>query len=238
MMTMMLRVVPLLLLLCAAAAAAQAPAQKEPAIEKLGASTFRIGRMIVDTAKREVSVPGTVNAPSTLEFVANTPDGMRAYETAFTLDSSAISFNAALLLIDLDPARSKPSKFQFDPSTPEGDPVEIEVEWQDGGRKRRDKIEEFLFDQRTKKTLPSGPWVYTGSTWFETYDERKRAFAAQVEGVLIGLMHGPQALIDNPRNDAVGGYGRIILNPQLNLAEKTPITLIVRALPLPAKQKR
>lgn len=236
----MLRLLTLLMVIAAAPVSAQGPppAEKPPAVEKLSATTYRIGRLHVDTARREVVVPGTVNEVSTLEFVANTRNGAKAYESAFTLDTGAISFNAALLLVGLDPSRSKPSMMQFDPNPPQGDPVEIEVEWQAGGKSRRVKVDELLYDQRSKKTLPPGPWVYTGSTFYDPGDGRGRVFLAEIEGVLIGLMHGPQALIDNPRNDAVGGYGAIVLNPNAGLSPNTAVTLTVRALPVTGKQKR
>ena len=43
---------------------------------------FRIGEIKVDTTKREASVAGKVNPVETLEFVANTQNGMKAYESA------------------------------------------------------------------------------------------------------------------------------------------------------------
>ena len=58
--------------------------------------------------RSELTVAGTVNPDvRTLEFIANARDGIKAYETAVTLDTDAITFNAALLLIGLDKSRSK-----------------------------------------------------------------------------------------------------------------------------------
>ena len=54
---------------------------------------------------------------------------------------------------------------QFDPETPQGDPVSVEIEWGN----RRVAIEELLFDQRTKKTLQAVPWIYTGSTTLTSF---------------------------------------------------------------------
>ena len=220
------------------AVAAQAPPDKPAPVEKLGPTSYRIGKLRVDTARREVVVPGTVNPVTVLEFVANTPEGVKAYESAFTLETSAVSFNAALLLIGLDPARARPPQMQFDPAPPAGDPVDIEVEWTAGGRTRRLKIHELLFDQGSKKTLAPGPWVYTGSTFVDYGGDTGTRYLAEADGVLIGLMHGPQPIIENPRGDALGRYGAIVLNPELALTENTPVTVIVRALPLDPKPKR
>src|SRR5688500_1910903 len=133
------------------------------AVEKTGDNTYRIGVMHLDTKKKELVVPGTVNDVMVLEFVANTLGGFKAYESALTLNTNAVSFNAALLVLGVDPARSRAPEFQFDPKAPEGDPVELTVSWNDGRRTRTVDIEELIYDQRTKRTLKKGPWVYTGS---------------------------------------------------------------------------
>jgi hypothetical protein len=204
--------------------------QAPPApVQKIGPNQYQIGPAIrVDTAKREVSVSGRFNeGVDVVEFVANTMNGAKAYESALTLHTDAISFNAALLLIGLDPARSKPSKRQFDTDPPSGDPVDIIVEAMLPVRKQF-RIDELLFDNRTKATIPPGPWVYTGSTMINTgFGPR---YLAELDGVLIGLMHGPQAIIDNPRNDAVQGYGSIVLNPKLGIQPGSAATLTVKAL--------
>ena len=214
---------PFVLTLCVVAAA-EAQQQSRPpspvhpdtpkpsAITKLTATTFRIGDITIDTAAKTLSVTGTVNEASTLEFLANTVQGRKAYESALTLNTNAVSFNAALLLLGLDHARSKPSSVQFDPAAPEGDPVELTVTWTDGGKPRMAPIEELLFDQRANRTFSKGPWVYTGSRFYDTGE--LRFYLAEQDGVLIGFMHGPQSIIDNPRADAIGGFGYLHLESE------------------------
>ena len=218
----------LILVLCVAAAAeAQQPAPKPAAITKLSATTFRIGEMTIDTAASSLSVPGTVNDVTTLEFVANTLNGPKAYESALTLNTNAVNFNAALLLLGLDPAHGKPSARQFDPAAPEGDPVEVTVTWNVDGKPRTVLIEELLLDAQKKQTLPKGPWVYTGSRFF---DPEHRFYMAEQDGVLIGFMHGPQSIIDNPRADALGRFGFFVVNPQLGLKPGSAITVTVKSV--------
>jgi hypothetical protein len=219
----------LLVFVCDRDVQAQAPPGQPappPPVQKLGDNLYRIGMLRVDTAKREVSAPGIINDVMTLEFAANTRGGLKAYESAVTVQSDAITFNAALLLIGLDPSRGRPSKFQFDPGTPEGDPVSVELVFGN----RRVPIEELLLDQRTGDTLRAGPWVYTGSTFFDNGQGQGKMFLAEVDGVLVGMMHGPAALIENPRSDAVKGYGAFVINPKLGLAPGSAVTLVVTAL--------
>lgn len=238
----MSRWLPLLAILATTAVLAQQPAPLPPpletpgrgapaAVEKLGPNSYRMGTLKIDTAKREVVVPGTVNPVNVLEFVANTKGGAKAYESALTLDCNAFTFNAAMLLIGLDPARGRPAAMQFDRTPPKGDAVDIAVEWVQDGEQRRVPIERLLFDQRSNKTIPEGPWVYAGSTFVDFGDGTGKYFMAELDGVLIGFMHGPQAIIDNPRNDALDGFGAIVFNTSLGLEPETSVTLKVTAVP-------
>jgi hypothetical protein len=101
----------------------QPPAPAPAPAERLGPNLYRLGRIRVDTAKREISLPGTINDAMILEFVANTVGGFKAYESALTLETNAITFNTALVLIGLDKSRARLPDRHFDPIPPAGDPV-------------------------------------------------------------------------------------------------------------------
>lgn len=211
-----------------------APPAPPPTVQRLSDTTVRIGQLTVNTATREVTMPGRLNDVMVLEFIANTRGGAKAYESAITLEADAVTFNTAMLLIGLDPARSKPSQRQFDPEPPAGDPVDLFVSWND---RERVRIEELIFDRRSNRTLPPRTWVYTGSSFIIDSDGRRR-FTAELDGVLIGFMHSPSSIIENPLNDALGIYGALVLNPNLGLPPNAPITLTVKALPRPAAADR
>lgn len=201
------------------------PLQPKPQIETLGPGLFRIQNITIDVKAREIRVPGHINKVDMLEFIANTPGGMKAYESAFTVETTAVNFNTALLLIGMDKSRSRVPTQHFDPIAPAGDPVELWFELRGTAPGKRRHVEDLLLDQRTKTTLPAGPWVYTGSTVLP--DGR---YVAELDGVLIGFVHSPAPIIENPRSGAVGAFGSFVLNPDLRLPPLTPITLIVRAL--------
>lgn len=216
--------------LCApSGAAAQqpgAPAPRQAPVEKLGNNLFRVGNIRVDTAKREISVPGSVNDVSVLEFVANTKGGMKAYESALTIETDAVTFNLALVLIGLDKAHGKAPTRHFDPTGPVGDPVEITVEVL-GGDKARDPFpaEHLLFDRKTNQVVPGGGWVYTGSTFVDG-----NRYMAEMDGTLIGFVHSPSPIIEYAPGAGIGSYGSIVLNPSLGLAPRTSVMLRVRAI--------
>lgn len=195
-------------------------------VEKLGDGLYRVGKIRVDTKRAEIAVPGKVNDAMTLEWVANTVTGGKAYESALTLDTDGVTFNAALLLIGLDKKNARVPDRHFDPVPPKGDPVEIWVEWREGGTTRRTGIEQLLYDQRTKAPMEPGGWVYTGSSM---YDNNFRADSDG--GVLIGFVHSPAPVIENRSTGAVDAFGSVIFNKQLGLLPGTSITLAVKSAP-------
>jgi hypothetical protein len=192
----------------------------------LGENRLRIGHIQVDVAAREVTVTGHVNDVQFLEWVANTAGGLKGYESAITADTDAITFNTALLLIGLDKAHARVPTQHFDPVPPRGDPVELWIEWGEASQRKRIRIEQLLLNKRTNTTLQEGPWVYTGSTFFPD-----GGYMAELDGVLIGFVHSPAPIIENPGAGAVGAFGSIVWNKEL-LAPGTTVSLIVKALPL------
>jgi hypothetical protein len=206
---------------------APAPPQSPAPIERLGPDRLRIGRVEVNVARREVSVPGTVTTAEVLEFIAVARQGFKAYESALELDTNAVGFNLALILIGLDASGAVVPKFHIDPTPPQGDPLDLFVEWDDSGRRRRVRAEELVYNTLSKATLSEGPWVYTGSTFVA----EQRAYLSEIEGTLIGFVHTPAPVIESPRPLGQGDYGANRLNPSLNLKAGTMVTLIVRALP-------
>ena len=210
-----------------AAVDGHAPTTPAP-IERLGPSLLRVGNVKVNTATKQISVPGVVTeAAGVLEFVAMTKGGFKGYETALELDTNAINFNVALILIGIDPDRSIPPKRQFDPSIPQGDPVEMWVEWDESKDRRKVRVEQLIYNRQSNTTLPEGPWVYTGSVFVTG----AKALLADIEGSLIGFAHTPATIIDSPRPLPATSYGNDVLNPALNLKPGTAIQFTVRALP-------
>ena len=201
-----------------------------PAVERLGTNLFRVGTIRVDTAGRELSVAGKINPDvTTLEFIANTRNGLKAYETAITLDTDAITFNTALILIGLDrtKARNVPT-VHFDPATPEGDRVEVFVECP-ARECARMPAERLMYDRESKQTVAEGTWVYTGSSFLP--DGR---YLAQIDGTLIGFVHNPSTIIEYAAGAGLNRWGSIVLNPTLGLAPGTAVTMTVKAVRPPA----
>jgi hypothetical protein len=202
----------------------QPPKPSEP-VEKLGPALYRIGRVRVDTATRVLTVAGHINPVQTLEFIANTRGGLKAYESAVTLDTDGVDFNVGLLLMGLDVSHSRVPKRHFDPTPPEGDRVSITVEWSRGSERVRIPAEQLMFDKVAQQPVPTAAWVYTGSAILP--DGR---YLANVDGVVIGFVHSPAPIIEHVGGAGVNRYGQIVLNPNLGLDPDMPVTLTVQAL--------
>jgi hypothetical protein len=209
----------------AAAQVRNPPPKAASPIERLSPDTLRIGNVVVDTTKKQVTVKGVVNEVTTLEFVANTKGGYKAYESALELDTNAINFNVAMILIGLDHTHATVPKMHLDPTPAGGDPVDIWVEWDENGKPRRVRAEQLVYNLQTKQTLAEGPWVYTGSV----FSNENNAYLADIDGTLIGFVHTPSPIIESPRPIGRNEYGNNVINPALNLKAGTMVTVIVRA---------
>jgi hypothetical protein len=231
------------LILAAGAGVAQAQTKGRPPkspVLKVRDGVYRVGAIEVDTIKKEMTVTGKINSDVTvLEFVANTLGGQKAYESAITIDTDGVTFNTALLLLGVDPARSRVPKQHFDPIAPKGDPLEVWVSWNPAtashplgpnapganpAAAKKVRIEQLLYDESRKTTMPEGPWVYTGSTFLP--DGR---FWAEADGILIGFVHSPAPVIESIGGAGVNRFGAIILNPNIGLSPGLEVTLTVRA---------
>ena len=202
------------------------PPAAPPPVERLGPSLFRVGSIRVDTAKRLITLTGKVNdGVSTLEYIANTSNGMKAYETALTLDTDAYAFNTSLLLIGLDQSRTKNfPRGHFDPNVPDGDKVEIFIECPNGECKRL-PAEQLIYDNERKQAVSGASWVYTGSTFL-----RDGRYLAHLDGVLVSFSHDPASIIELGAGAGLSKYGSIVMNPSLGLTPGVAITMTIRAL--------
>jgi hypothetical protein len=195
-----------------------------PAPKKVGENLVQLGNILVNTKSDEVTVSGRVLPDRVLEFIASTKMGAKSYESAIELDTDAVTFNLAMIMIGLDRSRAVVPQMHFGPNVA-GDPVEIWVEWGTGKATRKIRIDELLYDERARKVPEMGAWVYTGSTMYPSGD-----FAAEVDGVIIGFVHDPASIIENTVGSGINAYGTIRLNPALELQAGTAVTLTVKAI--------
>ena len=164
--------------------------QGEPSIEKLSDTVYRIGTVILDQGKNEISVEGKVNMQSgMIEYLACARRG-KLHESVLVLDAEPYQLQVALLLFGLEPGGGL--EYQGDPRTPQGDSLEIWVEWEEEGKTKRHRIEDFVYNIARKRTMRHTPWIFVGSRVVDG------TFMADVERSIIATYHDPMAIIDNP----------------------------------------
>ena len=76
-----------------------------------------------------------------------------------------------------------------------GDNLLVTATWKDKADKEHmTPVEDWLINRQTKKAVPGGPWIYTGSMF-----GADSGFLAQQLGAFISVVTNPSALINNPR---------------------------------------
>ena len=161
-------------------------------IENPSRGVYKIGNAIADQNNKLVKIKGKINEVTwvDVEYLAVGKKG-KAHESIIVLDVEPLHLNIALILIGLK--GGKPLKYQGDPDKPKGDSVEIFVEWNTKGKKKRIRAEELVFDEKKKKQMEKTSWVYTGSRF-----DVKNRFMSQITHSIIAVFHDPDAIIDNP----------------------------------------
>lgn len=197
---------------------------EQPAIKDLGDQRYRIGAILVDKARHSFRVKGRLlRLEPPLEFLAVRKGGMKAYESLLELDSDAVEFNLACILIGLDEKKGKAPSFHFSPEPVEGTPVALWVSWEADGKTVRMPAAKLLL--QGDKLVDSDAWVYTGSIF-----AADGTYLAQQDGTLVGFVHNPASIIEHREGIALGNYGEVYPRLSVLPAVGTPVTLEVQRL--------
>jgi hypothetical protein len=201
--------------------------KEKPKIEDLGNDQYRVGAIKIDKVKRLMTVPGVMlpyEEGKAIEFMAAMKRGYKSYESVLSLDVNAFEFNLACILIGLDSSKSVLPKFHFDPAPVKGDPVSITVSWEKNGKKVEHDVIDLLNTGETKPEKPS-VWSYTGSMFVDG-----NRYLAQMDGVLIGLIHDPSSIIEHKKGVGVGGWGSVTVNPDVAPEAGQKVVVNIRGL--------
>jgi hypothetical protein len=212
-----------------------------PAMKSLGNERYQVGTIVVDRAAGSFAVPGRVlhldEAP--LEYIATSPNGMKAYETLLEVDATGTEFNLACILLGLENAERRRPDYQFDRRPPAGPAVQLQVRWQSEGRAVTHSIHEVLrFDGEGGPPRPPPPpgapgapdgpvpaeeWVYIGS--YNRPDGG--AYVADGTGTLVGFVHDPASIIEHRSGLGIGAYGSVRGNAEVLPPVGSAIELVV-----------
>jgi hypothetical protein len=140
------------------------------------------------------------------------------------LNVNAFEFNLACILIGLDAKQSVLPEYHFDPRPVKGDPVSIKIGWDKNGKPVDYDAIELLKVGQAKPAKPS-VWSYTGSMFVD--GDR---YLAEMDGVLIGLIHDPSSVIEHRTGVGVGNWGSITVDSDIAPVDGQAIHLVIKAL--------
>jgi len=199
--------------------------EKKPPVEDLGEGRYRIGTITVDKAERRFSLGGKIlHLTQPLEYLAVMTEGHKGYESLLELETSAVDFQLACILIGLDDEKSVKPRFQFDENEVDGQAVDITISWEVDGEVKTTGAAKAL-------TAGDGPfsdagWVYIGSR-LSPQDGR---LLSETSGTLIGFVHDPMSIIEHRKGAPAGSYGMVTGNADFLPPEGSPITLTVSVI--------
>lgn len=210
-------------------AAAQTEEPVAGDIRDLGNGLYQVSEIRIDKNRQQFSVPGVMvelhgpDAP--LEFIAVKKGGHKKYEALLELQTNAIEFNLACILIGLDDSSAAFPAEHFDPKPVTGDQVELRVSWQHEG-KSFDVYVKDLFTINGKAVAEPQVWTYTGGDF-----SRGGPYFTESTGSLIGMVHDTWSIIQHRDGLGLGAYGAIQVNHGFVPPPGTTVTLSVRKLP-------
>ena len=209
----------LALLLCSATAIAQAP-------ERL---------VTIDRAAGEVRVMCEmlgVEAP--LEFVC-VVRGTADHEAMVRTTATPSTIHTGLLALGMEPGRPLTWNAASETySPPSGPPLTVSLEWDDDGEVRRERIGALLRHIETGNPRPPQPFVFVGSTMYDTAEGER--YAADATGQVVSLVNFESPVVDVP---ALASNSNALLQWELNLDRVpppgTPVTLVLSPIAGDAK---
>ena len=160
-----------------------------------GGDRYRIGQVTFDRARREVTIPATVNMDSGVVEYALVAETGKLHEALFSTKANPREIHLACLLLGLP----KEDESKADDA---GSDVKVNVSWDTNGPTVLHELANLVVMSDTPeapsdaKSLAGGPWRYVSSKM------GPGGFAATAEGSIISLINDPAALMVNPRESA------------------------------------
>ena len=206
-----------------------------PGLKVAGPGIFELGQVRMDKAQRMVSFPAVLNqADGTMEYLLVTTSG-KTHESILRTEVPPLHVHVAMLLLAAKGAgtnalTSPPPQYGGTPGLAIlGDPITIEVRWQEKNQEIRRQAEELVVHQAAKAEGKKPAWVYNGSVVWEG------TFLAQQDGSLISLIRDPIALINHAGPQPEGDHVWMANADKLPPA-KTPVQVVIKLVSPQAKK--
>ncbi|MES2440384.1 MAG: YdjY domain-containing protein [Verrucomicrobiota bacterium] len=178
----------------------------KPSVKKLDDTRYQIGLVTFDEKTREIRFPTQVNmTEGLLEYLIVNQKG-KLHEALLATEISPLHLNLAFTLLrypasrELYPLPNETGGLSSKvPDVPAeikaGARINIEVEWTDNGKVRRNSINEWIQHGVKSSSMPAGPWVYGGS------DFEGGKFLPETSGDVAAIFMAMSSLINYPGED-------------------------------------
>lgn len=195
-------------------------------VEEVAPGKYRLGKVKIDAAARTASLPAKVNMrDGVIEYVLTSEKG-KTHEALFTTSASPMDLHLGCLLLGM---KGAPLLGDVGSGMPlkSAESVKVSVTWETNGPPTVRPLSSLMRLAKGSpadpgKSLPEGPWHYTGSRFLASGQ-----FAAEAEGSLISLIRDGSALLNNPGptrdNDELH-----LPNPDTLPPKGTPVDIILQ----------
>ncbi len=155
-------------------------------------SSQELGKVIINATDRTLRFPVSINQREGLvEYMLVTEEG-KTHESVFKTAAKALHIHLGLLLLGGNPVYV--TQLSSNPNNiPPGDPIEIELTWNENGESRIRRLGTFVVTRNNSETLSPGPWHYNGSI------VTREGILAESVGSIISLRLDAEAIMNNPR---------------------------------------
>jgi hypothetical protein len=196
-----------------------------PEIEDLGDDRYRIGEITVDKAAHKFTLRGKIlHLEKPLEYLAVKKGGYKGYESLLELETSAVEFQLACILIGLDDADSVKPEFQFDDRKLDGQLVDIDISWDVEGQTKTTSAGDALASRGP--SFEDSEWVYIGSQM----SPQDGSLLAETSGTLIGFVHDPLSIIEHRTGATAGAYGMVTGNAEILPPAGSPVSVTISVI--------
>ena len=180
---------------------ALAEPSKMPKVEQINESQFRLGKILIDSKKRTITLPAFVEQNEVLvEYLLVSTQG-KVHESVFLTEISPLELNVALKLLGFQESKElipvlnenyEPTGAYFKSTEKQKKSarLSIAVSWEQDSTLVTKAPHELINVESTNTNMPQAPWVYSGS---ELVDGK---FQASATGDIIAIYTDRLALIN------------------------------------------
>ncbi|MDC0088305.1 YdjY domain-containing protein [Akkermansiaceae bacterium] len=162
----------------------QAEVQAHPLVKQISETKYKIGKVHLDKATREITFPATTHvtdSETVIEYILTHSTGEKTHETLLTTDVQPIQINLAFKLLNYPESQGL-----LIPNTKLDLAARFSIHVSHEGKNT--PITSWLQHRDTRKPMPLTPWVYNGS-----FITRKR-FMAEFNGNIFSIISEPSSL--------------------------------------------